>query len=61
MTGVIAYSHETDLSKRVHKWEDRIKPQLLVEVDTLNLLYCHTPATSRGRHTQSIVLSYPSY
>ena len=32
MEGVQAYMEETDLSKRVQEWEDRIRPLLLMEV-----------------------------
>ncbi len=32
MEGVQAYMEETDLSKRVQEWEDRIRPVLLMEV-----------------------------
>ncbi len=32
MRGVATYIHQTDLSKRVQKWEERIKPLLVQEV-----------------------------
>ncbi len=32
MMGVAAYMQQTDLSKKVQKWEERIKPLLIKEV-----------------------------
>ena len=32
LAAAVSYAHETDLSKRVKKWEERIKPRLLKEV-----------------------------
>ncbi len=32
MEGVQAYIHETELSKRVQQWEDKIRPELALEV-----------------------------
>lgn len=63
LAAAVSYAHETDLSKRVKKWEERIKPRLLKEEQTpvFDIHECGTEIVERlskqGSHPDGTLFS----
>ena len=62
LAAAVSYAHETDLSKRVKKWEERIKPRLLKEVGVARLNSCKIHSSLTHINPSSNHLSiHPSF